>query len=270
MSIITISRGSYSRGKDVAEKVAKNLGYECIGREELLANSIEYNIPEVKFLKSIPHALSALDNFAGGKERYIAYIKAALTSRVKNDNVVYHGLAGHFLLEGIAHVLKVRIIAPLEYRVHVVMERDNVSRQKAIRILKKDDEERYRWSRKLFLIDQRDCNLYDLMLNIDKCTVDDAVDLICHAVEFKGFQTTPESQKEMNDLQLACAVKAQLVEKEPDTEISADSGHVTVRLKTRGPKEIADDDLLELKKAVMEVAGLKDVNIHIVRFTSLD
>ena len=28
MAIITISRGSYSKGKEVAEKVAENLGYQ--------------------------------------------------------------------------------------------------------------------------------------------------------------------------------------------------------------------------------------------------
>jgi hypothetical protein len=32
MSIITISRGSYTKGKEIAEKVAKKVGYECIAR----------------------------------------------------------------------------------------------------------------------------------------------------------------------------------------------------------------------------------------------
>lgn len=35
MAIITISRGSYSKGKEVAEKVAEKLGYECISRDVL-------------------------------------------------------------------------------------------------------------------------------------------------------------------------------------------------------------------------------------------
>jgi hypothetical protein len=35
MSIITINRGSYSRGKEVAEKLALKLGYECISRDIL-------------------------------------------------------------------------------------------------------------------------------------------------------------------------------------------------------------------------------------------
>jgi hypothetical protein len=39
MPIITISRGCYSRGKEVAEKVAKELGYQCLSREILLEAS---------------------------------------------------------------------------------------------------------------------------------------------------------------------------------------------------------------------------------------
>lgn len=38
-------------------------------------------------------------------------IQAALLEHVARDNVVYHGFAGQMLLEGIAHVLKVRVIA---------------------------------------------------------------------------------------------------------------------------------------------------------------
>jgi hypothetical protein len=36
MSIVTIYRGSYSRGKEVAEKLAAELNYGCISREIIL------------------------------------------------------------------------------------------------------------------------------------------------------------------------------------------------------------------------------------------
>ena len=47
MSIVTISRGSYSRGKQVAEKLAEALGYECISREIIIEASELFNIPEL-------------------------------------------------------------------------------------------------------------------------------------------------------------------------------------------------------------------------------
>ncbi|MGB9436525.1 MAG: cytidylate kinase family protein [Desulfobacterales bacterium] len=35
MGVITISRGSYSKGKEIAEKLAQQLGYECVSRDIL-------------------------------------------------------------------------------------------------------------------------------------------------------------------------------------------------------------------------------------------
>ena len=48
MGIITIARGSYSHGQEIAEKVAQKSGYDCISREVILEASEEFNIPEIK------------------------------------------------------------------------------------------------------------------------------------------------------------------------------------------------------------------------------
>ena len=56
---------------------------------------------------------------------------------VQKDNVVYHGLAGHFFLLNIPHVLKIRIIADMEARVKEEVRRENISEEKALYILKK-------------------------------------------------------------------------------------------------------------------------------------
>ncbi|MEJ2190093.1 MAG: cytidylate kinase family protein, partial [Acidobacteriota bacterium] len=36
MGLVCISRGSYSRGKELAESLAAKLGWDCLGREELV------------------------------------------------------------------------------------------------------------------------------------------------------------------------------------------------------------------------------------------
>ena len=145
MSIITISRGSYSRGKEVAEKLAIKLGYECISRDILLGVSEEFNIPEIKLVRAIHDAPSVLERFTHGKERYVSYIRKALLQHTQKDNVVYHGLAGHFFLQNIPHVFKIRIIADMEERVKEEIKRENISAEKALYILKKDDDERRKW-----------------------------------------------------------------------------------------------------------------------------
>jgi len=200
MAIITISRGSYHRGREVADKVAKKLGYECLSRDILLEASEEFNIPEIKLIRAIQDAPSILDRLTRQKEKYVAYIRAALLKHVQKDNVVYHGLFGHFFLQDIPHVLKVRIVADLEARVADEVKREGISESKAREVLMKDDEERRKWALQLYGADWWDATLYDLVIHLKTIKVDDAVDLLYHIVQLPGFQTTPESQDAINTL----------------------------------------------------------------------
>ena len=148
MAIVTISRGSYSKGKEVAEGVAAKLGFACVSRDVLLEASDRFNIPEVKLVRAIHDAPSVLDRFRHGKVSYISYIQSALLERVKEGNIVYHGLAGHILLRGIPNVLKVRILAALETRIAAEMERERISdREEARSLIQLEDEERRKWTK---------------------------------------------------------------------------------------------------------------------------
>lgn len=200
MAVITISRGSYFRGKEVAEKLAQKLGYACISREILLEASAEFNIPELKLIRAIQDAPGILDRFFGEKEKFIAFIRAALLKHVQKDNMVYHGLFGHFFLQEIPHVLKVRIVGDMEARVADEVKREGISAAKAREILTRDDAERRKWALNLYGADWWDATLYDLVIHLKTITVDDAVDLIEHVVQLPGFQTTPESQQAIDNL----------------------------------------------------------------------
>ncbi|MEE9121684.1 MAG: cytidylate kinase-like family protein [Syntrophobacteria bacterium] len=262
MSIITISRGSYSRGKEVAEKLAQTLGYECISRDILLEASEQFNIPEIRLVRAIHDAPSVFERFTYGKERYVAYIRAALLSRVQKDNVVYHGLAGHFFLEGVPHVLKVRIIADFEDRVREEMERENISAEKAGHILKKDDEERRKWALHLYGIDTHNPGLYDMVLHTQTMTVDDAVKVILNAVQLPCYKTTPESQGILDNLTLSAQVQAALAEEFPTASVSSKDGGVYIVIK--GSFLTQEKKLTTKVKNIAEkISGGKDVNVYI-------
>jgi cytidylate kinase len=255
MAIITISRGSYSRGKEVAEKVAAALGYECISRDILLEASEQFNIPEIKLIRAIHDSPSILERFTYGKERYVAYIKAALMKHVQRDNVVYHGLAGHFLLRDIPHVFKVRIIADMEDRIAEEMKRENISAAEARQVLRKDDDERRRWGIQLYGVDTWDPMLYDMVLHIKSITVECAVDLILQAVKHHCFSTTEQSQKILDDQTLAARVQAALVDEFPTATVSAKEGELFVDIKANltEKQEIID----RVQRTASHVAGIE-------------
>lgn len=200
MGIVTISRGSYSRGIEIAEKLAKKLGYECISREVLLEASKEFNISEVKLVQAIEDAPSIFDHIKDGKRRYVSFIREAFLEYIQKDNIVYHGFAGHFFTKEIPNILKVRIIANMDFRVNVLMEREKISEEKARKLLYKIDVERRKWSMYLYGIDTNTTELYDVILHIDCLQVDGAVNFIYDLAKRPCFQTTPESKEKLREL----------------------------------------------------------------------
>jgi cytidylate kinase len=255
MPIITISRGSYSRGKEVAEKLARKLGYDCISRDILLEASSEFNIPEIKLVRALHDAPTALERFTYGKERYLAYLRSALLQHVLNDNVVYHGLAGHYFLQDIPHVLKVRIIADIEDRVKEEMERENISEAEARYVLKKDDGERRKWGLQIYGIDTWDPNLYDMVLHIRSLKVADAVDILYATVQKPAFQTTTASKKMLNDLALSAKVLANLITIAPKVYVRSKDGVVMIT----NTHDLTSDVTREIRTITMKVEGVKEV-----------
>jgi len=256
MAIITINRGSYSRGKEVAEKLALKLEYECISRDILLEASDEFNIPEIKLIRALHDPAKVLERFRHGKDRYISYLYAALLQHVRKDNIVYHGLAGQFFLRDIPHVLKVRVIADMKDRVKEEMRRENISAEEALFILKKDDDERRKWALQVYGVDTWDSRLYDIVLHIGGLTVDNAVDILFDTVPKPNFQTSAESRQLVDDLALAATVKAALAKIAPKINTAADHGKIHI---SNLDNETGRKDEAQIKTIAMQVEGVEEV-----------
>ncbi len=261
MSIITISRGTYSKGKEIAERMADILGYRCISREILLEASQEFNIPEVKLVRALHDAPSVLNRFTYGKEKYIAFIREALLESVLDDNVIYHGLAGHFLLKGIPHIFKVRIVANLEDRVKEEMRRKDISEKEARHILNKDDEERRKWSLYLYGIDTADASLYDMVIHIDKLKVDEAVDIMVNAARHPCFQSSAESRNILVDLSLAAKAETALVDRMPTVKVSCKDRCLYISM--NAPLSQEARIIRETNELLRYIDGIKSTKISI-------
>jgi cytidylate kinase len=259
MPIITISRGSYSKGKEVAEKLAQALRYDCVSRDILLEASDEFNIPEIKLVRALHDAPSVLERFTNGKERYLCYIRSAILNHVIKDNVVYHGLAGHYFLRSVPHVLKVRIIGNIEARIQEEMTREKISEAEARYILKKDDEERRKWGLQVYGMDTWDSSLYDVVLHIGTLTVNDAVDILCAIVNKPGFQKTPASEKILKDLALSAKVLSSLVNMVPKIDVKANDGTVVIVT----PGLLPNSTVNELSTIAENVEGVTKVIISV-------
>ena len=236
MAVITISRGCFSHGQEIAEKVAKKLGYECVSREILVEAAQLFNVAEKKLIRSLNDAPNILERIVHGKERYLEYIKAALLEYVRKGNVVYHGHAGHLLLTEIPQVLKIRIIADKEDRINLLQKRENETKKAAAEIIENEDKNRAFWTRYLYKMDINDPKLYDIVINIGNLTIQDACEIICVAARGNSFRITDESKQAVEDVAIASHLRAAL---QPvcDAEVSVKEGDVYVTVSAQKRKK---------------------------------
>jgi len=258
MGVITISRGSYSKGKYIAEKVAEALGYECISRDILLETSEHFNIPELKLARAIHDAPSFLNRVQHGREKFIAYIRETLLEHALKGDVVYHGLAGHFLLRGIPNILKVRITADLDYRVAEEMKRESISEKKARHLLVKDDDERRKWGMRLYGIDTADNSLYDAVFHIDNLQADDVVEILIDMVKRDNFSIGEKTRHLIERHYLAAKVHSAIIDDFPTSSVYAQNGSVIVSLEAAmALEETAREKIYGLTRNIIEHREIK-------------
>ena len=265
MPIITISRGSLSSGQDLAERVASQLGCSCMSREMLLEAATRYGVPEPKLSELFEKKPSFWEWLTRSRERYLVFVQAAMCEAAQSGQLVYHGLAGQQLLAGVSHVLKMRLIAPLERGIRGGMERQNLSREEAVKFIQRIDDERYHRMRELFEVDWRDPALYDVVLNLEQMSLDTAAEIVVSLAQKPEFQPTAASNKALQDLAVGARVKATLLA-DPTTgdipvQVDADDGVVHIS----GIVTAIDDGQIEdtLRERAMTVPGVSQVLLDI-------
>jgi len=149
---------------------------------------------------------------------------------VKQDNVVYHGFAGHLVPRNITHVLRVCVIANLGHRVAAAMKQASLSEKQAVKTIHKDDGQRLRWTRDLHGNDPYEESLYDLVLAMQSATVESSIESICEIVRGEQLRTTSDSRRASEDFLLAAQVEVALAPAGYDVEVTCSQGDVTVAL----------------------------------------
>ena len=260
MPIITISRGSFSGGKMLAQAVAHKLGYRCIDRDQVIQKAAAWGVSQEQLRTAIEKPPTFLGQSQHTKYIYLAYIQAALTEEVRTGNAIYHGLAGHLLLGAGPHILRTRIIAPMEFRIGTVQERLNYSRKEAIAYIEKMDGDRRKWTQFLYGVDWRDASLYDIVVNLEQMNLEEACDVLCTVARLKCFASTPTTHRALHDLAKASRVKANLA-MDPATsdlqfEVLAHDGSVSVKGDIVSPRQVK-----EIARIARAAPGITEVHL---------
>ena len=261
MPIITIYQGASGEGQELAETVAQDLGYRCVGREVLVEASRRYRIPEAKLNEIVEKGAHWWERLLQDLRPYRIALQATLCELAHDGKLVYHGHLGHELLSDIGHVLKVLLTAPIEFRVEQVRARQSLTDVAARHYIEEVDKARSRRLMAMFGADWRDPNRFDLILNMGKMRREGAKRVIIEAAKLEEYQPTPASEQAFNDLALGSQVQATLFAS-PDVrgsalEVRAEGGHIYV--KGRVDQGLED----EVVKLVKNVPGVTKVTTDV-------
>ena len=214
MSVIAISRGSLTAARRLADALGDRLGSRVISREQVIEAAGRYGIGETGISREdilAEYPPSFLEPHPGARHHYLVCFRAALLDFAVSEPIVYHGNLAHVLLNDVPFVLRVRINAPEENRVGMLMEERGYDRERAAAEVREMDRRRRRWAAFLYDADFDNTVPFDLVLNLRLMTVPDAVELVSAEIKKPPFQRTEMTVKALFDLRLAAVAEARLL-----------------------------------------------------------
>jgi len=105
----------------------------------------------------------------------------------ETGGVVIHGRGGALIMGDKAD-LRMRLVAGEKHRLRTVMERQQVPERRAGILMRAGDSKRATFVRLALFSDIDNARHYDLILNTDRSTPDEVVDLAVRWLELKGHR----------------------------------------------------------------------------------
>jgi cytidylate kinase len=265
MAILTISREYGSGGRAVGRLVSQRLGYAYVDKELLFQELDQAGGRWGRVARELDEVCPTLWERHDWQYRgYVALVEALLLEYAARDRVVIIGRGGSFLLNGVPHCLRVRLVAPRETRIERLMVRESLSREAAERLIDQVDGERSCFIRANYGSHWDVDGLYDMMLSTATLTYEQVADMLVEALAEKDRQATPEAKEHLHDLALAYRLKARIASDPrvlvPTLAVGVREGEIVVSGIIHTPKEVRI-----LEDLAREVCGDRPVRFDLHR-----
>ena len=199
MAVITISRQFGAGGITLGKMVAEKFGYtfadtEIIKMVAEMANVSTHFVETVekeaggKFSKFISKTVSKplvgriLKDERGyiDEEIYLDYLVLIIAQMADDGDVVILGRGSQYILNDHPDAYHILLINAFEDRVKFMQDNYDLSQNRAVHVVKNEDKRRLNLYKKLGKTDYDNPDLYHLVLNMGRISLDKASELICN------------------------------------------------------------------------------------------
>jgi cytidylate kinase len=216
MAIVTISYEMGTAGPEIGVTLAHRLNFRYVDHELISEAARRYGLAEDRLSHLDETKPSLFERFDVETRRYITVIQTVFYEFAEDDDVVLMGRGGQWLLRGIPHALRVRVMAPFDLRVRRLVEElskqtgARISPRSAAQMVQRDDAERSGRMRYLYEVDLRDPLLYDVTINAEVLGIGAAVGILADLARQPEFARTEAGTQLVADRALASRVQVAL------------------------------------------------------------
>jgi cytidylate kinase len=216
MALITISHQMGAGGPEIGMALAQRLRYRYVDQELLTDAVRRYGLAEEKLSHLDESKPTLFERFDAETRHYITVLQTTLLELAEADDAVLMGRGGQWLLRGIPHVLRVRVIAPFEQRVKHWIRRtteltgETPNQRAAADFVRRDDSEKAGRMRYLYEVDIADPTLYDLVVNSEKLRCEAVMEMIERVVSRPEMVTAESGRRIVASRALASRVQVAL------------------------------------------------------------
>ena len=183
--VVTVSREPGSGGRIVAQRLSARLGFEVFHQEVLHEMAERAEVSKQLLATLDERGLSILEDWISSlvydrhlwPDQYLQHLMNVVGTIGKHGRAVVVGRGANFILPP-EQRFRVRITGSQKLRIENVARNFDLSQADAKRRVIKTESNRKAFIRKYFNADIADPTNYDIVINTDTLTVDNAVDII--------------------------------------------------------------------------------------------
>ena len=238
MAIIVLSTQMGAGGPEIGMALGKKLGYRYVDQELLQDAGRRYGLAEDRLSQLDESKPTIFERFDAETRHHITVLQTTLLELAELDNAVFMRGGGQWLLRGVPHVVRVRLIAPFEHRVKqwikrvAVMTGETPNQRAAADFVRRDDTDKGGRMRYLYEVDINDPMLYELIVNTERLGYEATAEMIESLARRPEIATTEMGRKLVASRALASRVQVALATN-PETRryritVEAQDGVVTL------------------------------------------
>lgn len=260
MSIITVFSGTYCNEEQALNQIINKTGYKYLTDNDFVTRAAGMSgLAENKIFRAFSAKTGVFNQFTHEKERSVAYLRRAAAEilAADKDDLLIRGFTSLLIPAGISHVLRVCLIANLQYRVSRATA-SGMSAGEAGKVIHKNDEDSMVWSQSITDKDDPwDASTYDMVLPTDKMSPEEIGELVANTAAKDILKASNASEKTIKDFLLAAQVETALVKEGHFVSVESDAGVVTLTINKHVMmlKRLEED----LQSIAGKVEGVKSV-----------